>query len=85
MGLAPLIVNDVMRIIQQINSEGVTVLLVEQNARKALSIARTASVMEQGRVVKTGPAADISKDESVISNYLGKSKSKKSSGEQIVP
>ena len=41
--------------------------------------------MEQGRVVKTGPAADISKDESVISNYLGKSKSKKSSGEQIVP
>ena len=85
LGLAPLIVNDVMRIIQQINSEGVTVLLVEQNARKALSIARTASVMEQGRVVKTGPAADISKDESVISNYLGKSKSKKSSGEQIVP
>lgn len=76
LGLAPLIVNEVMRIIKTINSTGVTVLLVEQNARKALSIAHSASVLEQGRVVKSGLASDIAKDESVISSYLGKAKKK---------
>ena len=49
---------------------------MEQNARKALSIADRASVIEQGRVVKSGTAAEIAADESVISNYLGKSKRK---------
>ena len=76
LGLAPLIVNDVMEHIKKINESGVTVMLVEQNARKALSIADRASVIEQGRVVKSGTAAEIAADESVISNYLGKSKRK---------
>ena len=76
LGLAPLIVNDVMSNIKKINESGVTVMLVEQNARKALSIATRASVIEQGRVVKSGLAAEIAADESVISNYLGKAKRK---------
>ena len=54
LGLAPLIVNDIMSIIKQINNEGISVLLVEQNARKALSIAHHACVLEQGQIVKTG-------------------------------
>lgn len=54
LGLAPLIVNDIFDIIQEINREGVSVLLVEQNARKALSIADHACVLEQGRIVKQG-------------------------------
>ncbi len=76
LGLAPLIVNDVMSNIKKINESGVTVMLVEQNARKALAIATRASVIEQGRVVKSGLAAEIAADESVISNYLGKAKRK---------
>jgi len=72
LGLAPLIVNEVMNIIKMINSEGITVLLVEQNARKALSIAHYASIMEQGRIVKSDAASAIAADESVISHYLGK-------------
>lgn len=74
LGLAPLIVNEVMNIIKEINKQGITVLLVEQNARKALSIAHTASVLEQGRVVRTAPAAEIAQDESIIASYLGKKK-----------
>lgn len=76
LGLAPLIVNDVMSNIKRINDSGVTVMLVEQNARKALTIATRASVIEQGRVVKTGSAQEIAADESVVSNYLGKAKAK---------
>ncbi len=72
LGLAPLLVNEVMSIIKHINEQGITVLLVEQNARKALAIAHHASVLEQGRVVRSGPAAEIAKDESVVASYLGK-------------
>ena len=54
LGLAPLIVNDIMEIIKNINKEGISVLLVEQNARKALAIAHQACVLEQGRIVKRG-------------------------------
>ncbi len=71
LGLAPLIVNDVMRYIQEINATGISVLLVEQNARKALSIAHHACVLELGRVVKTGLAAEMAADESIIAAYLG--------------
>lgn len=74
LGLAPLIVNEVMHIIKQINEQGITVLLVEQNARKALAIADTASVLEQGVVVKTGPAKEIAADDSIVASYLGKKK-----------
>lgn len=71
LGLAPLIVNDIFSIIQQINREGVSVLLVEQNARKALNIADRACVLEQGRIVKQGTGRELAGDESIINVYLG--------------
>lgn len=73
LGLAPLIVNDIMSIIQNINREGISVLLVEQNARKALSIAHQACVLEQGRIAKSGTGAELAADESIVASYLGKS------------
>ena len=72
LGLAPLIVNEVISIIKEINEQNITVLLVEQNARKSLSVAHQACVMEQGRIVKSGPAAELAKDDSIVSAYLGK-------------
>ena len=74
LGLAPLIVNDIMSILKQINNEGISVLLVEQNARKALSIAHHACVLEQGQIVKTGTGAELAADESIVAAYLGKTK-----------
>ena len=74
LGLAPHIVNDIMSIIKQINNEGISVLLVEQNARKALSIAHHACVLEQGQIVKTGTGAELAADESIVAAYLGKTK-----------
>lgn len=74
LGLAPLIVNDIFDIIQEINREGVSVLLVEQNARKALSIADHACVLEQWRIVKQGTGSEIAADESIINAYLGAKK-----------
>lgn len=72
LGLAPLIVNDIMAIIKRINSEGISVLLVEQNARKALSIASHACVLERGQIVKRGTGAQLAADESIVAAYLGK-------------
>lgn len=74
LGLAPLIVNDIMEIIKNINKEEISVLLVEQNARKALAIAHQACVLEQGRIVKRGTGKELAADESIIAAYLGKSK-----------
>lgn len=74
LGLAPLIVNEVINIIDEINQQGVTVLLVEQNARKALKIAHHACVMEQGRIVRYGTGDEIAQDESIVAAYLGKKK-----------
>lgn len=71
MGLAPLIVKQVMEVIATINAEGTTVLLVEQNARAALKIAHRAYVLESGRVTMEGPAAELAKDPKVIEAYLG--------------
>lgn len=82
LGLAPLIVNEVIEYIDEINRQGVTVLLVEQNARKALKIAHHACVMEQGKIVRYGTGDEIAKDESVVSAYLGK-KNEKQRGEGI--
>ena len=76
LGLAPLIVNDIMSIIKQINNEGISVLLVEQNARKALSIAHHACVLEQGQIVKKGTGAELAADESIVAAYLGKTKNR---------
>ncbi len=72
LGLAPLIVNEVIEYIDEINQQGVTILLVEQNARKALKIAHHACVMEQGKIVRYGTGDEIAKDESVVAAYLGK-------------
>lgn len=71
MGLAPLIVRQVMDIIKTINEEGTTILLVEQNARSALKIADRAYVLESGRVTMQGSAAELAKDPKVIEAYLG--------------
>lgn len=71
MGLAPLIIQEIFRIIEEINKEGVTVLLVEQNANQALAIADRAYVLETGNIVKEGRGIDLLNDEDVKKAYLG--------------
>ncbi|MES9608459.1 ATP-binding cassette domain-containing protein [Actinomadura sp. NPDC000929] len=71
MGLAPMLVQQIFSIIQEINRRGTTVLLVEQNAQQALQIAHRAYVLETGRVVKSAPAADLLDDPEVRAAYLG--------------
>lgn len=71
MGLSPLLVSEIFSIIQDINKAGTTVLLVEQNARMALSIAHRAYVMETGRIVKSGLGSELLADEGVKAAYLG--------------
>lgn len=71
LGLAPLLVDQVFATIVQINKEGVPILIVEQNARKALGIADQAYVLEVGRIVLSGPAQELAADERVRQAYLG--------------
>ena len=71
LGLAPLIVGDIFRTISELKQAGVSVLLVEQNARAALEIADRAYVMELGEFVMNGSAKDISGDQRVVASYLG--------------
>lgn len=71
MGLAPILVDEIFSIIKRINEEGTTILLVEQNAYKALAIAKRAYILETGEIVKSGNAAELMKDEAVIAAYLG--------------
>jgi branched-chain amino acid transport system ATP-binding protein len=71
MGLAPALVSDMFETILRINREGTTVLLVEQNARKALSIAHSAYVLETGSIVLSGKASEIRDNPKVIEAYLG--------------
>ena len=71
MGLAPLVVKQVMEIISAMKAQGTTVLLVEQNARAALRIADRAYVLESGAVTMSGPAAELAADPRVIEAYLG--------------
>lgn len=70
MGLSPLYVNEIFDIIRKINADGVTVLLVEQNAKKALSIANRAYVLETGKIVLSGDAKELMNDDSVKKAYL---------------
>jgi branched-chain amino acid transport system ATP-binding protein len=70
-GLAPVIVQEVYRRLLEVNRHGVTILLVEQNARLAFKIARFVYVMEQGRVVLEGPSAEVAASEHVQRAYLG--------------
>jgi branched-chain amino acid transport system ATP-binding protein len=71
MGLSPIFVNEIFDIIREVSEAGTTVLLVEQNAKKALSIADRAYVLETGKIVKTGKASDLLNDESIKKAYLG--------------
>jgi len=71
MGLSPILVNEIFDIIKSVSSTGTTVLLVEQNAKKALSIADRGYVLETGRIVLDGKAQDLLNDESVKKAYLG--------------
>jgi branched-chain amino acid transport system ATP-binding protein len=75
LGLAPLIVREIFRIIARLGQEGVTMLLVEQNARAALETADYGYVLESGELVHQGKAADLMQDPKVMATYLGKSAS----------
>jgi branched-chain amino acid transport system ATP-binding protein len=72
MGLAPLLVEEIFRIIEEINEQGTSILLVEQNAAMALSIANRAYVLETGTVVLEGPAAELLENPQVKAAYLGR-------------
>ena len=71
MGLAPLLVQDIFRVIRQVNAEGTTILLVEQNAHMALEVAHRAYVLETGNIILEGPADEVAKNPKVIKAYLG--------------
>lgn len=75
LGLAPLIVQDIMRAVAELSERGLTVLLVEQNARAALRISTYGYVLEMGRFVATGDAKQLMNDERLVESYLGSSSS----------
>jgi branched-chain amino acid transport system ATP-binding protein len=71
MGLAPVLVDQIFDVIKELNARGTTILLVEQNALMALGIAHRAYVLQTGRIVLSGRAADVARDENVKKAYLG--------------
>jgi branched-chain amino acid transport system ATP-binding protein len=71
LGLAPLLVREIFKLVQEIKREGVTVLLVEQNARQALRVADQAYVIEKGRITLAGPADRLMQEQNVLEAYLG--------------
>ena len=71
MGLSPILVNEIFDIVQSVNSAGTTVLLVEQNAKKALAVANRAYVLETGNIVKEGDAKELMNDDAIRKAYLG--------------
>ena len=71
MGLAPLVVQDIFSIIREINKQGVTVLLVEQNANMALKIADLAYVLETGTITMSGTGAELASSDDIKKAYLG--------------
>lgn len=71
MGLSPIMVNEIFDIIRAVSESGTTVLLVEQNAKKALSIADRAYVLETGKIVLSGDAKELLEDDSIKKVYLG--------------
>ena len=72
LGLAPLVVEDILTTLSQLGKEGMTILLVEQNARAALKVAHRAYVLETGRIILSGTAQDLLQDRQVTRAYLGK-------------
>jgi branched-chain amino acid transport system ATP-binding protein len=71
LGLAPLLVAEIFRIVEDINREGTTLLLVEQNAKKALSVADRAYVLETGTIIREGSGPELLTDPTVQEAYLG--------------
>ena len=71
LGLAPLVVREIFRIIEQLRGQGISILLIEQNARAALEVADHGYVLETGSIVLDGPAAQLASDARVIETYLG--------------
>lgn len=71
MGLAPLLMRDLFRVLREINEEGTTILLVEQNARMALQFAQRGYVLEAGRIVLEGPCEELATNPQVKAAYLG--------------
>jgi len=71
LGLAPLMVREVFDLVREINAMGIAILMVEQNARQALKVAHWAYLLETGRIVESGPAAEIASKESVQAVFLG--------------
>ena len=71
MGLAPILVEQIVDIIQELNQHGTTILLVEQNAQMALSVAHRGYVLETGKIVTTGSGEELLEDEAVKKAYLG--------------
>jgi branched-chain amino acid transport system ATP-binding protein len=74
LGLAPLIVKEIFNIIDTLRQTGVTIVLVEQNARAALAVADHGYVLEMGEISLHGPASELAQDERVIDTYLGAAK-----------
>lgn len=74
LGLAPLIVNNIFEIIKEINKQGTTILLIEQNANKALKVADYGYVLETGNITMEGKGIELLKNEKIIEAYLGTSK-----------
>ena len=71
MGIAPLIVRDISNIIRQLHDDGTTILLVEQNSKMALGLAKYGYVMDTGKIVLEGSAKDLKNDDNVVKAYLG--------------
>jgi branched-chain amino acid transport system ATP-binding protein len=71
LGLAPIIVSEIFNIVSELNREGMTVLVVEQNAHIALQLAATAYVLEVGMVALHGPSEELERNESIRRSYLG--------------
>ncbi len=76
LGLAPLVVKEIFRTIEKLRATGVTILLVEQNARAALEVADHGYVLEMGEIALEGPADDLARDSRVIDTYLGAARQK---------
>jgi branched-chain amino acid transport system ATP-binding protein len=74
LGLAPLVVKEIFRIIERLRETGTTILLIEQNARAAMAVADHAYVLETGAIALSGPASELAADPRVIETYLGKAK-----------
>ena len=71
MGLSPLLVKEIFKIIKELNDDGITILLVEQNAKQALSIAHRGYVLETGKIVLSGNASELLENDAVKKAYLG--------------